>query len=209
MLHMKFHVLPRDPSPQLFRFLHGHPQPFLQLFSLQPLRQLFCMYFICSLLSSSQLFTAAVSLSSWSLAAVLQLFSLQPFPQLLSTLRYFICSFLPRDPSPQLFCFLPGHRKPFCSFFLLWQLFSMLYMILHDISLLPRDPSPQLFRFLHGHRQPFCSFFLCSIFGSCFACCDISFATFFLSRPYGFALTPPVLRPFFSLSRFLPSGSHV
>ena len=86
-------------------------------------------YFICSLLSSSQPFTAAVSLSAWSPAAVLQLFSLQPFPQLLSTLRYFICSFLPRDPSPQLFCFLPGHRKPFCSFFLLWQLFSMLYMI--------------------------------------------------------------------------------
>jgi hypothetical protein len=47
------------------------------------------------------------------------------------------------------------------------------------------------------------------IFGSCFACCDISFATFFLSRPYGFALTPAVLRPFFSLSCFLPSGSHV
>ena len=79
--------------------------------------------------ASSRPFTAAVSLSSWSPAAVLQLFSLQPFPQLLSTLRYFICSFLPRDPSPQLFCFLPGHRKPFCSFFLLWQLFSMLYMI--------------------------------------------------------------------------------
>ena len=123
--------LPRNSSRQLFRFLHGHRQPFCSFFLCSLFRSCFaCISFAAFFLPRNSSRTA-VSLSSWSLAAVLQLFSLQPFPQLLSTLRYFICSFLPRDPSPQLFCFLPGHRKPFCSFFLLWQLF---FHVVHDIT---------------------------------------------------------------------------
>ena len=68
--------------------------------------------------------------------------------------------FFPLDPSPQLFCFLPGHRQPFCSFIFAAFSAAVLHVVMFHLQslFLPPNTPPQLFCsfFLQPFPQLFC-----------------------------------------------------